>query len=211
MAGLLWFWPSSCLQYCMLVTGVVLYPVLHDYYTILYSGRKFWGDNPKSLSGQNPPDKDLELLLAEIGECLLWRYLVSPRSTLAVARLFLSPLVFILPTSSLFPLLPPSSSSHGPTLKRLHWNGGPFHLCHSSILLWYVLISPNQPSWNSSEDFVAMCTASTPSLFSRIFWRLSFWPIDAVVLWDWIISLPREYRFVRFPHAPLFLILPFFT
>ena len=100
------------------------------------------------------------------------------------------------------------SSSHGPTLKRLHWNGGPFHLCHSSILLWYVLTSPNQSTCNSSEDFIAMCTASTP-LFSRFFWRLSFWPIDAVVLWDWIISLPREYRFVRSPHAPLFLILPF--
>ena len=102
-----------------------------------------------------------------------------------------------------------SLSSHGPTLKRLHWNGGPFHLCHSSILLWYVLISPIKSSWYSSEDFIAMCTVSTPSLFSRFFWRLSFWPIDAVVLWDWIISLPREYRFVRSPQAPLFLILPF--
>ena len=38
---------------------------------------------------------------------------------------------------------------------------------------------------------------------------MSFWPIDAVVLWDWIISLPREYRFVRSLHAPLFLFLTF--
>ena len=107
------------------------------------------------------PDKDSVLLLPEFKECRLWRYLGISQI------LCLSLLCFCLLLFSFSQHLSPALSSfHGPTVKRRHWNGGPFHLCHSSILLWYVLISPNQPSWNSSEDFIAMCTASTPSVLS---------------------------------------------
>ena len=81
------------------------------------SGRNFHCDNAKTISGENPTDKDLELLLAEIGECLLWRYLVSPRS-IPVARLFLS-LVFTLPTSSPpLPLIPWTHSQKTPLKRR---------------------------------------------------------------------------------------------
>ena len=80
---------------------------------LMNSGRKFLCDNAKTISGENPPDMDLELLLAEIGECLLWRYLVSPRSTLPVARLFLSCFHSpnIIPASPSHPMDPLSKDS----------------------------------------------------------------------------------------------------
>ena len=41
----------------------------------------------------------------------------------------------------------------------------------------------------------ACVCASRSQAETRIFW-LNRWYTDAVVLWDWIISLPREWRFV---------------
>lgn len=37
-------------------------------------------------------------------------------------------------------------------------NSGPFHICHSDLLLWYVLTSSSSCSSSSSSDFSAMCT-----------------------------------------------------
>ena len=81
------------------------------------------------------------------------------------------------------------SSNNGP---RPHCRRA-LHLCHSSILLWCVstlasqfyLLTRGYCSHVYESVLVLLLCSDACSFVS-----------DAVVIWDWIISLPREYRFV---------------
>jgi len=150
----------------------------------------------------------VDLLLPEFEECRLWRYWLSPRSR--VPRLFLSArlLLFSLsqhpPAPPLHPMDPHSKDSietadHFIYVTQVYFCGT--YSFHLTIQLLELI----------RGFYSHVYSANSFSVLSHFFWHTSFWPIDAVVLWDWIISLPREYRFVRSPHAsPSLSLLTFY-
>ena len=149
-------WPAACRQHSRLllyITSLVEYN----------SGRKFRVTTRNPYRVRTHRIRIWCCFFQSLGNVCCDVTWVSPSSTLcsfvSVSSCFHPP--NIIPLLPLHPMDPLSKDSietadHFIYVTQVYFCGTySFHL--------------TSPPWNSSEDFIAMCTASTPSLFSRFF------------------------------------------